>query len=221
MNNQTNIILVDDHVIVRKGLKELIESLGNYHVVAEYDNGKAFVDSIPATPVPDLVILDLDMPIMNGKQTAEWLKKNHAKHKVLVLTLDTTDKTIIELFRLGIKGYLTKNCTADTLKDAIDSIVQEGYYHSELLTKAVISESNHRKTDEDLAAQITEKERRFINLLCDEKEYTYDEIASQMSVSRPTVENYRKSLFEKLNIRSKTGLVLFAIKHGIVDIRNQ
>jgi len=219
MHDVKNLFLIDDHTIVRNALKGLIERLGNYQVTEQFNNGKDLVAAIPFNTTPDLMIMDLNMPEMDGRATMQWLKDNDFNYPVLILTLDTSDKTIIELFRLGVRGYLPKHCTADVLKKAIEDIFATGYHHNELLTKALMSEQHGSQKDERelVLEKLTDREILFLQLVCDEKEFTYEQIAEQMNVHRRTVDGYRESIFEKFNIKSKTGLVLFAIKYRISE----
>lgn len=218
MPDTISIFLVDDHAVVRNGLKMLIERMGSYKVVAEYDNGQELMDDIDNQQLPDIIVLDLSMPIMDGKETVEALNAKGIKTPVLILTLETTEQTIIELFRKGIRGYLPKSSKATILKAAIDDIVNTGYYHNEMLMKALTSDANTRDEKEDILAQITDRERTFLQLVCAAEELTYEQIANQMNVSRRTVDGYREALFEKFNLKSKTGLVLFALKYSIVEL---
>lgn len=219
MHEVKNLFLIDDHTIVRNALKGLIERLGNYQVTGQFNNGKDLIAAIPFDTVPDLMIMDLNMPEMDGRATMQWLKDHDHNYPVLILTLDTSDKTIIELFRLGVRGYLPKHCTADVLKKAIEDIIATGYHHNELLTKALMSEQQGTQKDERelVLEKLTDREIVFLQLVCDEKEFTYEQIAEQMNVHRRTVDGYRESIFEKFNIKSKTGLVLFAIKYRISE----
>ena len=217
MSHAVHIFLVDDHPIVRNGLKALVERLGNYKVTAEYDNGEELINDFPFSAPPDLIIMDLAMPIMDGTETVIALKQKGSKIPVLILTLETDERTIVTLFRLGIRGYLPKSSTADVLRKAISDVMGTGYYHNEMLAKALLS-PNEVVLDErqQVLAQVSQRERDFLKLVCDENEPTYEQIANIMEVSRRTVDGYRESLFTKFNIRSKTGLVMFAIKYGIV-----
>lgn len=217
MSHAIDIFLVDDHPVVRNGLKSLVERLGNYKVIGEYDNGEELIKEFPFSNPPDLIIMDLAMPVMDGTQTVIALKQKGSKIPVLILTLETDERTIINLFRLGIRGYLPKSSTADVLRKAISDVTGTGYYHNEMLAKALLS-PNEMKLDErqQVLSQVSQRERDFLKLVCDEDEPTYEQIANSMNVSRRTVDGYRESLFTKFNIRSKTGLVLFAIKYGIV-----
>lgn len=221
MQRINSIVLVDDHAVVRSGLKGLVESMGTNKVIREFDNGKQLIDGLAEGMQPDMIIMDLTMPVMDGKSTMKWLQENNVVYPVLILTLDTNDETIIELFRLGARGYLPKSCTADMLKKAIDDIIHTGYYHNELLSHALQASSARNKKDErhDVQNQLTEREKTFLQLVCDEHEYTYEQMADILKVHRRTIDGYREALFEKFNIKSKTGLVLFAIKYGLTDIK--
>lgn len=219
MSKAVRITLVDDHTIVRNGLKTLIESMGQYTVNNEFDDGKALVTNLPLKKESDMLIMDIAMPKMDGKQTMKWLVENGYRFPVLILTLDTAEKSIIELYRLGVRGYIGKTCTAAELKKAIDDIMHTGYYHNELLTNALLQED--KETEEDrknkILSKMTPREKEFLELVCDEKEYTYEQIADIMKVHRRTVDGYREGLFEKFNIKSKTGLVLFVLKYRLLD----
>lgn len=219
MEQTINITLVDDHVVVRSGLRSLIEVLGNYKIINEYSNGEQFVKALEAGETkPDIAIIDLEMPVMGGEDTMRWLNKNRPGQKALTLTWDADEKKIIELFRLGVRGYLLKSCTADTLKKAIEDTFYSGYYHSELLQTAILKNAMATEETEDVHGRISERERDFLQLVCDKEEYTYDQIGNLMQVHRRTVDGYRESLFDKFKIKSKTGLVMFAIKHGLVKM---
>ena len=221
MQKEISIVLVDDHVIVRSGLKSLIQVMGNFKVVQEYSNGREFVEALPSFPTnPDIIIMDLGMPEMDGEETMRWIYEHMPTFKVLILTWDTNENKIIELFRLGVRGYLLKSCTADILQKAITDTIHSGYYHSELLQSAILKGSrDHTKENRaQILQRITDREKLFLQLVCDKQEHTYDAIAGIMKVHRRTVDGYRESLFEKFNIKSKTGLVLFAIKHGLIEL---
>jgi DNA-binding NarL/FixJ family response regulator len=217
MEKEKNIILTEDHVIVRNGLKVLIEKLGPYRISGEYNNGQELVAAYPFSPTPDLIILDLDMPQMDGAAVVKWMHQQKVSIPVLLLTLNDNEEQIVKLFHLGVRGYLHKNCSSDTMKKAISEILHTGYYHDELFSKAMLGwqpATPHSKPEEHL----TERELQFLKLVCHEDEYTYNQIADIMEVGRRTVDNFREAIFDKFGIKSKTGLVLFAIKQGIIKI---
>ena len=214
-----NIILVDDHVIIRNGLKELIEKLGPYQVLMQYDNGKEFIDAFPLETEPDLIIMDISMPEMNGDEVVEVLNTKGIKLPILILTLNNDENRLVRLFRQGVKGYMQKNCTAAMMKEALSEIFQRGYYHNEHMAFALTAKELGKTTSEQhkVLEKLSEREKEFIKLACDENEYTYKQIADLMAVQHRTVDGYRESIFEKFGIKSKAGLVLFAMKHKLVE----
>ncbi len=219
MKENKNIVLVDDHIIIRNGLKELIEKLGDYTITQQFDNGKAFIDALPLMPKPHLIVMDLSMPEMNGNEAMIKLKSLQITLPVLILTLNEEEDLILKLFRLGVRGYLKKNCTAIELQTALSEIFRCGYYHNEFLALSLQSDTAPtKKTEQQLILdQLTLREKEFLKLVCHEKEYTYEQIADKMGVQHRTVDGYRESLFEKFSIKSKTGLVLFVLKHKLFD----
>ncbi|MBL7692761.1 MAG: response regulator transcription factor [Flavipsychrobacter sp.] len=213
------IILVDDHVIIRNGLKELIEKLGPYTVIAQYDNGRDFVNTFPLRDLPDLIIMDISMPEMDGDEVVEVMNIRGMKCPVLILTLNHDENKLVRLFRQGVRGYLQKNCTAAMMKQALEEIFMRGYFHNEHMSLALtVKENTQGQTDTGMIMErLSEREKEFIKLACDEHEYTYREIAELMSVQHRTVDGYRQSIFEKFGIKSKAGLVLFALKHKLIE----
>ncbi len=217
--NKKNIILVDDHVIIRNGLKELVEKLGPYKISAQFDSGIALLDAMPLQPEPDLIIMDISMPGMNGDVVMETLHEKNTKIPILVLTLNEDDAIVIKMFRLGARGYLKKNCTAVVLKEALETIFEKGFYHNEFLTYSLQTNARPvKKAERELILdQLTAREKEFLKLVCHEDEYTYGQIADKMNIQVRSVDNYRESIFEKFKIKSKTGLVLFVLKHKLSD----
>lgn len=217
MEVKKNIILVDDHVIIRNGLKELIAKLGPYKVTAEFNNGPELLAALPFKSDPDLIILDLSMPGMSGDVVMEELNAKGSKIPVLVLTLNREEEIIVKLFRSGVRGYLQKNCSAEIFRTALEEIFRCGYYHNEFLTLSLQTQTiSRKKTEQEIVfGQLTEREKEFLKLVCNEKEYTYEQIADKMNVAHRTVDGYREDLFQKFGIKSKTGLVLFILKHNL------
>lgn len=215
-----NIILVDDHTLVRSGFAAIIRKLGDYKITGEYSDGSEFVNAYPWKPMPDLVILDLSMPGMNGQDVLRWLQHNENETKTLMLTLNHDEEIITGLFRLGLRGYLEKNCSPRDLHTAMQSILEIGYFHNDFLKRSIIDPiSKTRKVAEtSVDIVIDEREQQFLQLLCDPSELTYSDIAETMNISRRNLDRIRELLFERFDVKSKTGLVLFSIKNGLVKL---
>lgn len=212
--SKTTICLIDDHAIVRHGLKELLEKISNYKVIAEFESGAEFLDALPLTSQPDIYILDYSMPNMNGIEVLQQLEEKEEEYKVLLLTQHFDEKIINDAYHYGARGFLNKNCSAADLQFAIDNIVKIGYNNiTEILKRVRNYELTDTKKTESIV--LSARELHFLQLVCDENEYTYDQMASIMCVSVKSIEAYRTALFEKYNIKSKVGLVLFSFKNKL------
>ncbi len=211
------IALADDHVLLRKGLASLVQGLG-YTVVLEVDNGQDLVDKLGTGIDPDLVLMDINMPVKDGYEATRWIKENKPDVKVLALSMYDDESAIIRMLKNGAKGYVLKDIEPAELRTALDAVINKGFYYSEIVTGKLIHSIN-RSDDEAVngnIAKLNDREIEFLKLAS--SELTYKEIAEQMHLSPRTIDGYRDGLFEKLNIKSRVGLVLFAIKHGIVQV---
>jgi len=215
LNNPKTIIIIDDHDIVRKGLKELIETMGDYKIIGEYNNGLAFVKALSTiSEMPDLFILDYSMPIMNGVEVIQEVVKTNEDLKFLILTQHFDEDIINAVYQNGARGFLHKTCTKEQLSFTIDNIIKYGYSNiSEILKR--IRNIPDDKPRPATTLPLTERELQLIELVCDEAEHTYQSIADIMSVSIKTVDKYRGQLFAKLNVKSKLGIVLYSHKYKL------
>ncbi len=210
------IAIADDHRLVRESIAGTIERLGDYAVTLQSSNGLELLATLQSNDLPDLVILDIDMPGLGGLETLEQIQSDFPTLKCLMLTFDHDEQKIIRAFRHGARGYLLKESSPEDFHHAIQSILQTGYYYNEMIHQAMMREPVAERKPE--GPRLTEREKQFLLLLCDPQEPTYEQIADRMKVHKGTVDGYRAALFDKYSIRSKTGLVLFAIKNGIVKI---
>ena len=207
--------IADDHTLLRKALAKLVGSFENYSVLFEADNGKEIKKKINEHLVPDLVLLDVNMPEMDGFETAGWLNKNYPKIKVLALSMFSDERTIIRMLRQGARGYVMKNIDPEELKNALDSVVKKNFYLSEEISGKIISGLNKDIDKTQKNPLLTQREKDFLRHIC--SEITYKDIAAKMYVSPRTVDEYRNSLFEKLKLKSRVGLVMYAIRNGLVE----
>jgi DNA-binding NarL/FixJ family response regulator len=210
------VALVDDHVLLRQGLASLINSFPGYKVLFEADNGRQLVEKITGPENPVAILLDINMPLMDGFETAAWLKKNQPGIKILALSMSDEEETIIKMLQAGAHGYVLKNTTPDELKHALDTVIAKGYYLNDLVGMNVIqSMSKPQEPVFDLKV-FTAKELQFIKLSC--TELTYNSIADKMALSPKTIEFYKENIEKKTGIRNRISLVRFALKNGIVKL---
>jgi len=212
------IALVDDHTLLRQALVEMLNKNPAFRVVLEANNGRHFIDQLAALSVPlDLVLLDISMPIMNGYETALWLKQNCPKIKVMALSMSDQEAAIIRMLKNGAKGYVLKDAEKEELYEAIERVMMQGFYYSDLVVSA-LSNTMHSPngTSQHLTDLINARELEFIRLACNDG-LTYKEIADEMSLSPRTIDGYREALFDKLNVKSRVGLVMYAMRNGLVD----
>jgi DNA-binding NarL/FixJ family response regulator len=213
-----NIILVDDHSLLRNGLAELVKSQG-HTVLFEADNGKDFIKKLNTKLLPDVVLLDINMPEMDGFETAHWIKTHHPDIKVLALSMYDNETSIIRMLKCGAKGYILKDSEPAELRAAIDALMSKGFYYSDLVSGKLMHAINKLDDDGDglkSLVPLNVRETDFLKYAC--TELTYKEIADKMYVSPRTIDGYRDALFEKLHVKTRVGLVMYAIKNGIVNV---
>jgi DNA-binding NarL/FixJ family response regulator len=208
------VAIADDHSLLRNALANLVNTFDGYQVVIEADNGRDLRTQIGAKGIPEIVMLDVNMPEMDGFEATQWLYKNYPQIKVLALSMLSDERTIIRMFRLGAKGYLLKNTDPEELKRALDSLMNKDVYLSEYVSNKLVAGLHHNADQPDKELVLNEREREFLRWSC--SELSYREIAEKMFVSPRTVDDYRQSLFNKLKVHSRVGLVMYAIKSGLV-----
>jgi DNA-binding NarL/FixJ family response regulator len=219
MNKVRTIAIVDDHRMFRKGLAALISLFAGHSVVFDAESGEECIRELEAGRIPDVLLMDIAMPGMDGYAVTAWVRAHFPQIKVLALSTMDAETAILRMIRSGAKGYLLKDADPEELKRAFEEVMSLGYYCNELVSRKIVR-SVHLSPDgeggELLGPRLTDREMNFLQLVCSEK--TYAEIAGDMFVSERTVDGYRDSLFKKLNVTSRVGLVLYAIRNGLVRV---
>ncbi|GHC55989.1 DNA-binding response regulator, NarL/FixJ family, contains REC and HTH domains [Ulvibacter litoralis] len=206
-----SVVVVDDHILLSQAIGGLVEAFDQFKVMYLCKNGQELIDALQNPKnIPDIVLMDVNMPILNGIETTAHLKDHFPEVKVLALSIEEDDATILKMLRAGAKGYLMKDVKKAELQEALLEVVENGYYHTNTVAKILVNSLRHKESS---VLSLKEREIEFIQHACTEK--TYREIADIMCLSPKTIEGYRDVLFEKLNLRNRTGLVIYAIKNKI------
>ncbi|PCI32613.1 MAG: DNA-binding response regulator [Flavobacteriaceae bacterium] len=207
------IIIVDDHVLFSQALKGLIDNFEEFYIQAVLGNGKELMAWFKEnTDHPAVILMDINMPIMDGIEATKWLSDNHPKVKVLALSMDDHETTIISMLRAGAKGYLLKDIHPKILRQGINEVIDKGVYYTEEVTNTILH--TYQPDDGSSGVMLKPRELEFLKLACTDK--TYKEIASDMCLSPKTIDGYRETLFSKLEVRNRIGLVLYGIKTKLV-----
>jgi DNA-binding NarL/FixJ family response regulator len=205
--------IVEDHQLFLKSLSLLLETLTPFVVVIEAANGKELIEKLSiSTRVPDILLVDVNMPVMDGVETCQWMLDHFPAVKTVALTMNDDEHTIIRMFKAGCSAYLLKDMHPVELESALLEVQKSGFYvHQSIsLDRNKLFRNNHFS----IQVQITPKELQFLQYACSDR--TYKQIASEMKVSERTVDGYRESLFGKLQVQSRVGLCLVAIKMQLV-----
>ncbi len=205
------VVVVDDHTLLSQALGGMINGFDLFKTIYICNNGSDFIDRVESGSInPDIVLMDVNMPIMNGIETTAYLRKEHPEIKVLALSIEEDEKIILEMLRAGARGYLLKDVKSETLYEAMIQVIKYGYFHNNTTAKLLMNKIENPVSSMN---SLSERELEFMQLAC--SEMTYKEIAKQMFLSPKTIEGYRDSIYEKLGIKNRIGLVLYAIRHKI------
>jgi two-component system, NarL family, invasion response regulator UvrY len=219
-NLPMRLAIVDDHKLFRKGLVSLLEMVSsNFSILFEADNGLDLQKKLDANNLPDIIVMDVNMPGMDGFASAEWLAKNFPLVRILVVSMIEKEETIVRMLKLGVKGYLSKDVEPKELGEALQALMNKGFYYTDFITGKLVHslQNSHEGHDKNISSvRLNEREKEFVALAC--TELTYSEIASKLFVSPKTIDGYRNIVFEKLHVKSRVGLALFAVKHGLFKL---
>ncbi|KFF08469.1 response regulator transcription factor [Chryseobacterium luteum] len=206
------IVIVDDHILIAKALEGIIDNFSEFEVIYVCENGKDLIQKLEDNrEIPDIILLDISMPIMDGFETAAWLTQNHPAIKVMALSMQGDDNSVIKMIKNGAKGYLLKNTHPKDLETALTKLNSDGFFYPEWASKIIFSNLN-RDNETEHTVKISDREREFLKYTV--TELSYKEIADRMCCSPRTVESYRDQLCDKLDLKTRVGLAVFAIKNG-------
>lgn len=216
MAEKISIVIVDDHTLFRSGVANLLSEFDEIDVLFQASSGKDLQQKLSADNLPNIILMDITMPLMDGYEATKWVTAQYPGISVLALSMFDDEKSIINMLRAGACGYLLKESNASDLLEAIKITKEKGLFINENVSgRMLMSIRNDSKvTKGDL--KLSDREMEFLQYCS--TELTYKEIADKMNVSPRTVDNYRESLFSKLNIKSRTGLVVYGIKNSLISI---
>lgn len=209
------IVIVDDHILIAKALEGIIGNFSEFEVIYVCENGKDLIQKLEeGNTIPDIILLDISMPVMDGFETATWLTKNHPDIKVMALSMQGDDNSVIKMIKSGAKGYLLKNTHPKDLETALTRLNSDGFFYPEWASKIIFTNLN-KESDSEITVKISDREKEFLKYTV--TELSYKEIADRMCCSPRTVESYRDQLCEKLDLKTRVGLAVFAIKNDFAN----
>src|SRR5450631_4413136 len=216
LNATIKVIIADDHALFRAGVKTALSVKKDVELIAEADNGMQLLNLLKHLE-PDVVLLDIQMPIMDGITTLPEIRKLYPQIKVIILSMHNDHSMISKLMEIGANSYLTKNSDSETIYNAIKTCYEQEFFFNELTNKALLAGLRTRRAETGSGQEVnlTEKELTILKLMCEEK--TTKEIADLVEISPRTVEAIRDKLKTKTGAKSMAGLVMYAVKNGIIE----
>ena len=212
----TTVALIDDHKIFGESLAGLINDSENFKVLWTAQNGKEALVHFQKDKIqPQIILLDISMPEMDGVEVAKWIFENKKEIKVIALTMEEDDNKVIQMLQYGVKGYLLKNSGSEELFRALDDVVKFGYYYTPIVT-GNIHKHIHRKFVNNSIPDLTSREKEILMFLC--TELSYSEISGKVFLSESTIDTYRARLFEKFEVKNRIGLIIKAVQLGLVQL---
>ena len=214
------VAITDDQVLFRKGMASIINTFDGISIVLEADNGRVLLDTLAsADTLPDVVLLDLSMPELNGIETTKILHAQYPSIKIIILSVYGEDRFVTHLMELGVNAYLFKNVEPEEVERAIKTVVEKDFYFNEAFLNAMKNRLSNKRQKilltDNIPSTLTTREIEVLKLICKQK--TAQEIGEQLFISVRTVDGHRNNLLEKTGARNSAGLVLFAIKHRLID----
>ncbi|QNM85450.1 response regulator transcription factor [Polaribacter pectinis] len=210
-----SVVIVDDHTLLSQAIAGMVNTFDKFKVLYTCKNGQELIDKFSSSPknIPDVVLMDINMPIMNGIETTEWVTENYPITNIMALSVEDEDTTVLKMLKAGAIGYLLKDTEKSVLEHALIEVVENGFFHTKNVTNLLMQSISGNGKD---TIVFKERELTFMKLAC--TELTYKEIADRMCLSPKTIDGYRDVLFTKLNVRNRVGLVMYAIKNKIYTL---
>lgn len=219
----TRIAITDDETLFRKGLSMIIEDMDNMEVILEAKHGQDLLDQLEertsaSQNLPDIVLLDLQMPVLNGIETVKRLQVTYPDINIIVLSTHFNSAFVLNMIEYGAASYLAKNTNPEAMENVIQMVAEKGMYYNDEVMK-IITENirSKKKSKASFSEQLTPREKEVLQLICEQ--LTANEIAEKLFISRRTVEGHRNNLLMKLNCRNIAGLVAYAVQNELVTIK--
>ncbi|PHS06592.1 MAG: DNA-binding response regulator [Kordia sp.] len=206
------IVIVDDHVLIANALSSIISKFNEFEVLYVCENGVDFQKKIKVKEVPDIVLLDVSMPVMDGFETAKWIQETHPNILVMALSMQDDEASLLKMIKNGAKGYMLKNVYPTELEKALKILVEKKRFFPDWASDKIFESISNNSVGEVHKIKLSEREVEFLKYTT--TEMNYREISEKMFCSPRTIENYRDSLFEKLELKSRVGLAVYALKNG-------
>ena len=206
-----HLALVDDHRLFRSGIASLVSKLPQYDILFEAGDGEEMIRKITPGKKPHIILMDINMPRMDGIAATEWLKKNHPDINIIILSMFKDAEKVIALVKMGIKGYLLKDAEPYEFEEALAMVSKSEVYYPNFVTKHLIN-----SVSQSSISPLSEREIEFLKMVA--TELTYKEIADHMCISARTIDGYRDQLFEKLKVKSRVGLVIYCLKNKLIEL---
>jgi len=220
--------IVDDHNLFRKGLIKLInlaDTENKFEVIFEAANGLDLKEKLQQTSLPDIILMDIDMPDLDGYDTVTWMQQHYPDIHILVVSMFESEEAVLRMLRLGVRGYLSKDIEVQDMNRALEAIACKGFYYSDFVAAILAQNLRHKEREGELKftargmrvpLTLSDNEKEFLRLAC--TEMTYQQIADKMCLSPKTIDGYREVLFGKCQVKSRVSLAMYAVRNGLVKI---
>ncbi len=216
MKKSYSVYIADDHTLFRKAMVNLIRTFDKVNEIKDAENGKELINLIKQQ-APDVAIIDLQMPVMDGTEASELILQKYPEVKIIILTMHDSEKYILHMMEMGVHAFLLKNTEPDELEKAIYSVAEKDFYHNDLVASVLrknVKEKKAGKRPVFLQSELSDREKEVLELICGE--LTMKEIGQKLFLSENTVRNHRVNIMEKVGVNNIVGLVKYAYETGLL-----